>query len=366
MTTSMVTAMATTTRTITASRRALIQGVCAALSAPWVGSLARAQGVSADVALYAGADRMQRLIEGAKKEGVVSLYASAPPDDLAGLTNAFSKKYDIKVRLWRSSSENVLQRGVAEARAGRFEADVFETNGTEMEFLQREKILQEVKSPLIADIAPAAVLPHREWIGTRVNAFVAAYNTKLVRKDELPKSYADLADPRWKGRLGIEANDFDWFAAVMKALGEEQGLKLFRDIAERNGLSMRKGHTLLANLVISGEVPFALTVYQYKAEQLKNSGAPIDWLALSPTMARLQGIGLSRRAPHPHAAVLFIDFMLSEGQDILAKRDFSPTNQRLKSALAGLPLKMMDADTSQDEGDKWQKLFRELATARPR
>jgi iron(III) transport system substrate-binding protein len=187
-----------------------------------------------------------------------------------------------------------------------------------------------------------------------------------VRKDELPKSYADLADPRWKGRLGIEANDFDWFAALVKALGEDQGLALFRDIAARNGLSMRKGHTLLANLVISGEIPFALTVYQYKAEQLKNSGAPIDWLALPPTMARFQGVGLSRRAPHPHAGVLFVDFMLSEGQDILAKRDFSPTNQRLKSALAGLDLKMMDADMSPEAGDKWQKLFRELASTRPR
>lgn len=358
--------MTTTTRMINASRRTLLRGAFGAVLAPFGSALVRAQVISADVALYTGSDRTQRLIEGAKKEGVLSLYASAPPDDLAALTNAFSKKYDVKVRLWRSSSENVLQRAVAEARAGRFEADVFETNGTEMEFLQREKVLQEVKSPLTADIAPAAVLPHREWIGTRVNAFVAAYNTRLVRKDELPKSYADLADPRWNGRLGIEANDFDWFAAVVKALGEEQGLKLFRDIAERNGLSMRKGHTLLANLVISGEVPFALTVYQYKAEQLKNSGAPIDWLALPPTMARFQGIGLSRRAPHPYAGVLFVDFMLNEGQEILARRDFSPSSQRLKSGLAGISLKMMDADMSPEDGDKWQKLFRALAAARPR
>lgn len=354
-----------TTRTTTASRRALMRGAFAALLAPFAGPTARAQ-TSAEIALYAGEDRMQRLAEGAKREGTVTLYTSAPPDDLTALINAFTKKHDIKVRLWRSSSENVLQRGVAEARSGRFDADVFETNGTEMEFLQREKILQEVKSPLIGDIAPAAILPHREWIGTRVNAFVAAYNTRLVKKDELPKRYEDLADPQWKGRLGIEANDFDWFAAVAKALGEDKGLRLFREIAGRNGLSMRKGHTLLANLVISGEVPFALTVYQYKAEQLKNSGAPIDWLAIPPTMARFQGVGLSRRAPHPHAGVLFVDFMLHEGQEILMRRDFSPTNRRLKSALPGLDLTMMDADMSTEDSDKWQKLFRELAATRSR
>src|SRR6185312_1385793 len=123
-----------------------------------------------EIALYTGPDRTQKLIDGAKKEGTLTLYASAPNDDLAALGQAFEKKYGVKVRVWRGSSENVLQRGVAEFRAGRADVDVFETNGTEMESLHDEKVLQEVKSPLIGDIAPAALLPHKEWVGTRINA----------------------------------------------------------------------------------------------------------------------------------------------------------------------------------------------------
>jgi iron(III) transport system substrate-binding protein len=350
-------------------RRALMRTALAAACLPLTRSLVLAQtdtSTIAEIALYAGSDRTARLIAGAKKEGAVNLYASAPNDDLSALAAVFEKKYGIKVRIWRGSSENILQRGVTEARAGRYEADVFETNGAEMESLHREKLLQEVKSPLFADLIPAAILPHREWIGTRVNIFVAAYNTKLVSKDELPKRYQDLLQPKWKGRLGIEADDFDWFAAIVTDLGEAAGLKLFRDIAAANGISVRKGHTLLANLVVSGEVPLALTVYQYKAEQLKNDGAPIDWFVIPPAIARFQGVGLARRAPHPHAGILFYDFLLSDGQELLLRRDYSPSNKRLKSATAELPLKMVDPGATLDEGDKWAKLFRETITSHAR
>src|SRR5262249_2299691 len=99
----------------------------------------------------------------------------------------------------------------------------------------------------------------------RFNIFVAAYNTGLIKKDELPKRYGDLLDRRWAGKLGVEAEDSDWFGAVVSALGEDKGLKLFRDIVAANGISVRKGHTLLANLVVTGEVPLALTAYAYKA-----------------------------------------------------------------------------------------------------
>src|SRR4029077_1922514 len=155
---------------------------------------------AADIAAYAGPDRTEKLIAGAKKEGTVTVYTSANVDDMAVLTAAFEKKYGVKVRVWRGSSENIVQRGVTEARGGRFDADVFETGGAAMESLHREKLLQEVKSPTLGDLNPAALMEHREWTGTRFNVFVAAYNTRLVRRDELPKSYDDLLDPKWKGK----------------------------------------------------------------------------------------------------------------------------------------------------------------------
>jgi len=321
---------------------------------------------SAATATYVGADRVQRLVQGAKKERSVTVYTSAPVDDMAVLIAAFEKKYEVKVRLWRASSENVLQRALAEARAGRFEADIFETNGPEMESLHREKILQEVKSPYLADLIPVAILPHREWAATRLNIFTAAYNTKLVKKEDLPNAYADLIDPKWKGKIGVEAEDLDWFAGVVGELGEAKGVKLFRDIVAANGISVRKGHTLLTNLVASGEVPVALTVYNYKAEQLKNRGAPIDWFAIPPTIARPNGVGLARRAPHPNAGVLFFDFMLSDAQDLLLKRDYVPTSKKSETSLNRMPLKFVDPRVVLDEHAKWARLYEETFGIRRR
>jgi iron(III) transport system substrate-binding protein len=329
---------------------------------------ASAQGASttADLAAYAGPDRAEKLIAGAKKEGTVTLYTSANVDDMSVVTAAFEKKYGVKVRVWRGSSENVVQRGVTEARGGRYDADIFETGGAAMESLHREKLLQQVKSPSQADLVPEALTAHGEWTGTRYNIFVAAYNTKLIKKDELPKSYDDLLDPKWKGKLGIETDDSDWFGAVIDLLGEQRGIKLFRDIVATNGISVRKGHTLLANLIISGEVPLALTTYAYRAVQLKNSGAPVDWFALPPTIARFEGAGVARRAPHPNAAILFFDFMLTEAQELLRNRDYSLASRKVRPPTDGIAVTFLDAARNLDENQKWSKYYRDTIISRAR
>jgi iron(III) transport system substrate-binding protein len=314
----------------------------------------------ADLAAYTGPDRMQRLIEGARREGTLTIYSSATVDDMNALTAAFEKKYGIKAKLWRASSENIVQRAVVESRSKRYEVDVFETNGSEMEALHREKLMQAVQSPTLASLLPQAVLPHREWVGTRLQIIAAGYNTNLVKKDDLPKSYEDLLDPRWKGKLGIEAEDADWFATVVMAMGEEKGLELFRKIVSANGVSVRKGHTLLANLVASGEIPVSMTVYVYKVAQYKGNGAPIDWLVVPPAVARVNGVGVARSAPHPHAALLFYEFMLSDGQEILAQRDFFPTNPKVKPLPEGLNPVFVDSAKLLDEGQKWDKLYKQI------
>jgi iron(III) transport system substrate-binding protein len=312
----------------------------------------------AELAMYDGPDRTKRLIEGAKKEGVVTIYSSVTVDDMKVLSAAFEKKYGVKLQAWRASSESILQRAVVEYRGGRYDVDAIETSASDMESLHRERLFQEVKSPHIADIVPAALRPHREWIGDRLNIISAAYNPNLVKKQDLPASYDDLANPKWKGKLAIEADDSVWFGALANELGEQKTIRLFRDIVRTNGLSVRKGHTLIANLIVSGEIPFALTVYHYKAEQLKNSGAPLDWYVLPPGLARFLGTGVMRRAPHPHAAVLFLDFMLSDAQQLLLDRDFTPTNMKVKPL--DIPFKVIDPAQVLDQGDKWQKLYNEI------
>jgi iron(III) transport system substrate-binding protein len=348
------------------ARRALVLAGILALGAC---GAAEAQGVvstTAEMATYAGADRTDKLVAGAKREGVVTLYTSADVDDMAAVTAAFEKKYGVKVRVWRGSSETLVQRSVAEARGARFDADVFETGGAAMESLHRERLLQEIKSPVLADLDPMALRPHGEWTGTRHNVFVAAYNTKLIRKDELPKEYGDLVDPKWKGKLGIEADDSDWFGGVIDQLGEERALKLFRDIVTVNGISVRKGHTLLANLITSGEVPLALTAYAYRAIQLKHGGAPVDWLAIQPTIARLEGIGVARRAAHPNAAILFYDFMLTEAQELLNARNYFPMSRKVRPLADLPPLTFLDPARILDNNQKWSKYYRDTFISRAR
>jgi len=347
------------------SKRHFAQWLAGAVAAAGAPNLARAQtaakGSAAELAGYSGADRQQRLVDGAKKEGPMAIYTSAQNDDMGALVAGFEKKYGLKTTTWRAGSEKVLQRAVTEARGNRHTVDIIETNGPEMESMSREKILVAVKSPNLAQIIPQAVRPHGEWVGTRLNVFVQAYNTNLVKKEEVPKSWEDLLHPRWKGRLGIEAEDQDWLSGVVAELGEAKGVKLFKDIVTANGMSVRKGHTLLTQLVVSGEIPFALTVYSYKAEQLKDKGAPIQWLSIGTPIARVNGVGMARAAPNPHAAILFYDYEISEeGQTILAGRDFVPTSSKVESPLGKTPLRFVDSRLMLDEYEKWTKLYEEI------
>jgi len=346
------------------NRRSLLIATLAAagLALPAAAQV-KANATAADVANYAGPDRAQKLVEGAKKEGQLTIYTSAQNDDMGALVKAFEAKYGIKVEVWRSSSEKVLQRAVQEARGNRHTMDVAETNGPELESMHREKLLEAVKSPYLADLIGPAIRPHGEWVGTRLNVFVQAYNTQLVKKEEVPRTWEDLANPKWKGKLGIEQEDSDWLAGQYAEMGEAKAAKVFKDIVAANGVSVRKGHTLLTQLVVSGEIPLALTVYNYKAEQLKQKGAPIDWFHIGPAIARPNGVAVTKKAPHPHAAVLFYDFEISpEGQKILAGRDFVPTSKKVDTPLNKIPMKFVDARVQLDEFTKWEKLYEELFT----
>lgn len=327
---------------------------------------AGAQTSVADIATYMGPDRQARLLEGAKKEGVLSLYSSATTEDMNEHIKAFEAKYPgVKVKFWRGDSEGILRRAVTETRGGRNEFDLIETSGGTMEAGYREKLFQPIKSPVIADLSPKALFAGGSWTGTRFQLHVTAYNTDKTRKEDLPKSYADFVDPRFKGKLGIELDDSEWFAAVAGWMGEEKGIALFKEVVAKNGMSIRKGHTLIANLTASGEVPIALGIYKYKVEQFKKKGVPIDWIRIPPYVVHPIGIALSQKAPHPHAAMLFIDFMLGEdGQKIYVTQDTHPTNIKVMAEPEGAI--HIDYAHALDTGDKWQKIFKEIFASRAR
>jgi iron(III) transport system substrate-binding protein len=337
--------------------------VAAALAALPVAVGAQDAGKAArDLALqlstYQGADREARLIELAKKEVELSVYHVYPA--LPVVMAAYTKKYGIKVRAWRAGSEAVLQRLSAESRGGRFDVDIVQNNAPENEAAWREKLLQEVWSPGLKDLIAGGAPAHHSWAAITLDIWVASYNTNAVKKDELPKGYADLADPRWKGRLAIEANNQVWFGTLLAELGEDAGSKLFSQIVASNGISARKGHSVLANLVASGDIPLALTVYSWLPEQLKKKGAPIESIALQPLLAQPSTIAMLKRAPSPAAALLFHDFMLGEGQKLLADAQFVPASRLIDSPFARLPMKLIDPAKALDQQDRWQKLFDDL------
>jgi iron(III) transport system substrate-binding protein len=309
---------------------------------------------------YRGADRDSRLLENARKEGSVVLYTSLAPTESGPLGQAFEKKTGVKVEIFRTISEKVVQRAVTEARARRFAFDVIETNGPEMEIMAREKLFSEFHSPHLADLPASAIPAHRHWIPDRVNFFVVAFNTSKVKREEIPRNYLGFADPRWKGRIGIEATDAEWMATLIKKWGEPAGMAYFRKLAEMKP-DVRKGHILLAELIAAGEIPVGLTVYNSNAESLKRRGAPIDWVPVEPVVGRPQGIALGRNAPHPHAALLFADFVLSpEGQELLNSMGRVPVSTKVKTDLNRFEYTMVDPVTVLDEQERWNKLWEGL------
>src|SRR5712691_10544760 len=231
--------------------------------------------------LYRGADRDRRLLENARSEGVVVIYTSLAPSESVPLAKSFEKKHGIKVELWRSASEKVTQRTITEARARRFSVDAVETIGTDLERMRREKIFAEFHSPHLADLTPAAVPSHRAWFPDRLSYLGVAYNTKLVRRADLPGTYEGFLDPRWEGKLGIEAGDIAWLAGIVKFWGEDRGMRFFERLAAMKP-DVRTGLTLLTQLVAAGEVPVGLTIYSSGVVPYKRAGAPIDWMPVEP------------------------------------------------------------------------------------
>jgi iron(III) transport system substrate-binding protein len=303
------------------------------------------------------APRDAAFIQKARSEGAISLYTSMQVVDSRPLTEAFEKKYGIKVNLWRASGEKVAQRVVTEARGGRHEVDVIETDGAQMEILFREKQLAPLRSPSLRDI-PAAIVPaHGTYAPTRLTLYVLAWNTKKVPAGEVPKTYQELLDPKWTGRFAVEAEDVQWFAAVTRSMGEEDGLAFFRRLATMKP-GLRTGHTLMSELVAAGEIDLALDAHVQGVARLKDKGAPIDWKPLQPAFGQPSSVGTAARAPHPTAAALFADFILSkEGQEIIKSRNRVPSSTAVDSPLNKFKYELIDPAIMLDDWDKWSRLW---------
>lgn len=325
----------------------------------------------AAVAAYHGADRTERLVAGAKKEGELMIYSSLTPSDQIRLADDFRKRYGITLNFWRGSQSNILQRVLSETRGGKFLFDALETNSPQIEAIAREGLLQKLDSPYLdQELFPETLPQHGEWAPDRLNMVVYAYNTNAVKKEDLPQRWEDLLDPKWKGRIGMESTNVEWFETVVEGLGEAKGLDLFRRLGE-NGVAVRTGHTHSTGLVIAGEIPLMMGVFSHDVDRMKPKAAPIDWFVLPPAVILPSSVAVSRRAPHPHAAALFFDYMLTQGQRfytdvyrVPANRGYDTPVRRLKER--GQSFRIVDARKTIDEHDKWLRLYKRLIVDRSR
>jgi iron(III) transport system substrate-binding protein len=345
-----------------ASRRHFVAAVSCSVASVLLASSSSgvlAQTMSADqLATYAGADRMQQIIEGAKKEGTLTLYSSLTTDDMAAITPLFQKKYGIKINFWRGSSQDIRDRAIAEAKNHRYDVDLVETAGPDLVAIDRQKIFRPVTSPVDSQLTPESFFKGQDWVGTRVSLITGAYNTDVIK--DPPKSYEDLTKPAYKGNLGIEAGSDWWLMTIADVWGEKKAIDFFKSMVSTNGVSARQGHTLLANLVASGEVPLAITTYSYKVDQLTKQGAPIKRIDWDPVVGLMTGMGVAAKAPHPYAALLFRDFFITEAQGPLAKLDAVPVNKNYISQSADLHVKYVDPVQWLDQDQKWATLYKSL------
>jgi iron(III) transport system substrate-binding protein len=254
------------------------------------------------------------ILDAAKREGEIVFYASMNLAEANIMIAEFEKRYpSIKVKLNRAGSEKLLTRVLAEARAKRVAADVIQTVEFSMHILKRSGVLARHISPSDS-LYPKNFKDEGFWTTVYYNPYVTAYNTRLVASRMAPKTYDDLLDPKWKGKMMMEGTKADWFAGMLQIMGQERGLQYMRQLAKQEPM-LREGHELLAQLVAAGEGFFDINIPASSVDRVKEKGAPIDWVALGEAPAIMVGIGLASQAAHVNAAKLFIDFALSrEGQ----------------------------------------------------
>lgn len=305
----------------------------------------------------------QAIIEGAKKEGQAVFYTPLNINDSQPMLQRFEHKYPfIKTELLRMSAEPLLNRIITEDRAGRNAVDVI--NNTVINALKKARLLQPYRSPEHAAYLDQFKDPEGYWASVNNNYYVLGYNNKLVSAKDAPTDWQDLLNPKWKGKIGMDQEEYEWFGATIEVWGRERAIKYHRALAQQQ-INWRKGHTLISQLIAAGEFSVGI-VYAHRIESMKKAGAPIDWVrTINPFFVALSPAGLAAKAPHPNAGKLLLDFMLSyESQQQLrnanrlsGRMDIEPLVPEMH--YSKLKLAAIDPKVS-DDINRYAKEFREF------
>ncbi len=308
--------------------------------------------------------RTAQLYEAAKKEGKVVMYTTGTTKEAEDYKKPFEAKYPgVEVEYFTGVSEDIVNRLTAEARAGKTLADmVVMTLGGGWVTLLKEGYMADYLSPELKNYGAQDYHPQGLYTNENYSVYIIAYNPKLVSDAEAPKSYADLLKPQFKGKVVVEAEPYEWFVNMQKWMGKEKAIDYFKQLTPQ--AQMRKGHTAVAEVVSAGEFAVSPTVYQHRAQEMLEKGAPIKWVAPDPTFGFPRPAGILKNAPHANAARLFLDWRLSdEGQQIVVKQARIPTRngvfpnpRNLKEGINFFPID----PTVYEEIDAAGKVFRDI------
>ncbi len=293
-------------------------------------SVARAQTPPA-ILTYQGADRQERLVEGAKKEGKLVLYSAMIVNQaLRPITAAFQEKYPfVKMSYWRADSEDIMTKFATEYRANNIVGDVLEA-GAAGALAVEAGYAQSMWSPEFAAIPEQRRDAKGLWAPTRMNYFAVAYNTRLVPADEAPRTYEDLLNPKWKGKMAWvtgTASAAPLFVTNLRtAWGEEKALDYLKKLSTQGIINYGSGTARsLVDRVMAGEFPIALQIYAHHPLISAGKGAPVATRMMSPTPSTSGTLVIPKGAKNVHASLLLLDFLLSkEGQKTLAQAEYLP------------------------------------------
>jgi len=276
--------------------------------------------------------RAASLEELAMPEGEVVFYSSFNNERLVALRDAFQKKYPLlKVNFYRAGSERVMQRILTEAQAGRHIVDIFTSAGFQVQVLKEKGLTAKFIPNDASFYAEGFRDPEGHWTAVHSLLNSMGYNVKHVPLADAPQKYDDLLQPRWKGRIGLNIRDAEWYSNMLRLMGRDKGINFMRRLAaQRPGL--QEGHNLLAQLLAAGEFHVVVNSFAHILAREKAKGAPVQWALVEPVITYIDPLALALNAPHPNAGKLLINFILSkEGQTILAAQGTIPSRADVES-----------------------------------
>jgi iron(III) transport system substrate-binding protein len=306
------------------------------------------------------AERQATLVKEAKNEKSVVWYAPMNREDLRQFTTAFEAEYPfLKVEILTGGPQSLLNRILTEHRAGRYNYDILNIRSSALYTLKKANAVGRHDSPYRRGLRSGFYDKDGYFNGIWASLMVYLFNTKQMDRAQAPKSVTDLLQPKWKGKMGMDQDADDWLAALLEYYGDEKGKQIARSLG-RQQLNIRKGRTLVSQLVAAGEFPLQIDAHHHEAVALRKAGAPVDYVFPEPfiPVKSVSALVMSSQPPHLHAAALLIDFMLSrKGQEIAFRQRRWPAFKDL--ATAG-PDDVGNRKTLIPDGDKWGSRYEEL------